>query len=302
MACYSTRADKNVLLRNLGIYKTKLIEILGTPIGSVDKVAQWLQTLAEEYRQTANDHQALIFSHPHESLELFFKTVIPKLTYISQMLPLSLSMYSDFVGNATTTNTNNILNLLQVPFLHPVEKLNESQLAVGLPKSHSGGGFSFLKNISHAAFLGSWISVYHSSLEFKPNLIPLFEDFWQQELLDKQAVYQAYDNFSDFIAKEWKIQRNTSVHQLLTLLTEPPANSPSSPSNYRPQKKFTSHQLKVIKKEIMNPTEDDSLCQVISENKVGPTTHLWMVAYPWSDTTGFQPHKTLSAKEFRSAY
>ena len=74
------------------------------------------------------------------------------------------------------------------------------------------------------------------------------------------------------------------------------------PKQLQAPEEFTSHQLKVIKKEIMNPTEDDSLCRAIRENEVGPITHLWMVAYPWSDTTGFRPHKTLSAEEFRSAY
>ena len=102
-----------------------------------------------------------MFSNPHESLELFVKTITPKLTYICCTTPLSLTPFQDFIKQTTTTNINYLLNPLQVPHLHPNKELHLSQVeAAGLPKSKGGGGLSYSQNTHQAAFLGSWISVY----------------------------------------------------------------------------------------------------------------------------------------------
>ena len=52
----------------------------------------------------------------------------------------------------------------------------------------------------------------------------------------------------------------------------------------------------------MDPTQDENLCRAIRENEVGPTTHLWMTAYPDKDTSGPKPYRALNVEDFRSAY
>ena len=244
-----------------------------------------------------------MFSNPHESLELFVKTTTPKLTYICRTTPLSLTPFQDFIKQTTTTNINYLLNLLQVPHLHPNKELHLSRVeAAGLPKSKGGGGLSYSQNTHQAAFLGSWISVYRSCSEFKPELTNLFEDFWKSDSPQRQALHQAYDHFESFISSEWKLPSGTSVHELLTQLTEPPSDSMGTGENYKPQKKFTSCELRDVKKKIMDPTQDKNLCRAIRENEVGPTTHLWMTAYPDKDTSGPKPYRAWNAEDFRSAY
>ena len=171
-----------------------------------------------------------------------------------------------------STNINYLLNPLQVPHLHSNKELHLSQgEAVDLPKSKDGGGLSYSQNTHQAAFLGSWISVYQSCSEFKPELTNLFEDFWKSDSPQCQALHQAYDHFESFISK---LPSGTSVHELLTQLTEPPSDSMGTGENYKPQKKFTSCELQDVKKKIMDLTQDKNLCCAICENEVGPTTHL----------------------------
>ena len=161
MVCFSPKAPRSNDLKNLGIGKAEVITVLGSPIGLNTQISKWLHTLAQEYQQASQDHCLIMFSNPHESLELFVKTITPKLTYICRTTPLSLTPFQDFIKQTTTTNINYLLNLLQVPHLHPNKELHLSQVeAAGLPKSKGGGGLSYSQNTHQAAFLGSWISVY----------------------------------------------------------------------------------------------------------------------------------------------
>ena len=126
MVCFSPEAPRSNDLKNLGIGKAEVITVLGSPIGLNTQISKWLHTLAQEYQQASQDHCLIMFSNPHESLELFVKTITPKLTYICRTTPLSLTPFQDFIKQTTTTNINYLLNPLQVPHLHPNKELHLS--------------------------------------------------------------------------------------------------------------------------------------------------------------------------------
>ena len=133
MVCFSPEAPRSNDLKSLGIGKAEVITVLGSPIGPNTQISKWLHTLAQEYQQASQDHCLIMFSNPHESLELFVKTITPKLTYICRTTPLSLTPFQDFIKQTTTTNINYLLNLLQVPHLHPNKELHLSRVEAAGP-------------------------------------------------------------------------------------------------------------------------------------------------------------------------
>ena len=116
-----------------------------------------------------------------------------------------------FTQKTTATDVNYLLNFLQVPHLHTNKKKHEARLAaIGLPKSHGGGGFRFSKNTQHSAYLGSWVSTYRSCADNKTKLLPLFETFWSLDSLTRLA--------------------SLYFQMVLTMLLERITNFPTSPS------------------------------------------------------------------------
>jgi hypothetical protein len=303
MTCFSPAHDtSHTTLPNMGIQRVTCIEVLGAPIGPAPEMAAWLERAIDKHRESIQKHSLIIHSHPHESMELFVKTIVPKLNYTCRCLPVSLPPFQSFVTTSTSLDTNYLLNFLQIPYLHPLLPQHKARLcAVGLPKSHGGGGFRFTHDIMHAAYLGSWVSTYKSCTAHAPHLIPLFEQFWSIPSLAQDAIRDARMEYKDSIEADWKGTQLLPTHIFLDKISTTPPRAqhpppapepapiplhytkppPSSSSSFRPQKRFTTYQYTTNKQSILsNPDDYRSLCISIRENETGPTTHAWMTAYP----------------------
>ena len=161
-----------------------------------------------------------------------------------------------------------------------------------------------VKDIMHAAYLGSWISVYKACDAFRPELFPLFQSLWERDSLEKQVVSNVYVKFKTKVDTEWKIAEteNLSFHQLLTRLAHPPPESYSAALKY--QKKLSSYQFQENRKKIIQNNDFLPLQAALQENEAGPISHAWMTVYPNSEgeDTHYSRPDFLNAEEYCFTY
>ena len=192
--------------------------------------------------------------------------------------------------------------LLQVNQLHS-SKDQHDMYEVELNQREEGVSAS-VKDIMHAAYLGSWISVYKACDAFWPELFPLFQSLWERDSLEKQVVSNVYVKFKTKVDTEWKIAEteNLSFHQLLTRLAHPPPESYSAALKY--QKKLSSYQFQENRKKIIQNNDFLPLQAALQENEAGPISHAWMTVYPNSEgeDTHYSRPDFLNAEEYCFTY
>jgi hypothetical protein len=163
----------------MGVQKVPCLDILGAPLGGVQECVEWLEHKLLEYQRVVQLHAPIVHEYPHESLELYLKTITPQLNYICRCLPVLHPRFAFFARRTRVLDANYVLNLLRIPLFHTDEVQSTLRIEhLGLPKSSGGAGFRFLADIGNSAYLGSWASVYRSALEHKQHLLPIIERTW----------------------------------------------------------------------------------------------------------------------------
>jgi hypothetical protein len=312
--CPTPNTDAQPLIE-LGIKRVIVLECLGGPIGPMKECAEWTRNVAEEYKAAINSLAPIAHQHPHETMELYLKTIIPKLNFTYRTLPTHTTDFNDYCSTITKYNMNFILNFLNVPQLHTDEiQCRARKDALGISKSLGGGGLRNPDQVNDCAYFASWIDVYRTVINHRPQVLPIFEKLWNTPFQSaiKDGVRAAGERFQTFIENTWKVKL-TTVHQLLFDLATSPLQSSDSGLDANTQPRRQPRAQSILTRLVMTETKNKilsqpvtlkELCIALRENECGPINSGWMTAYPegMDENTSMEDQRVLSPDQYRIMY
>jgi hypothetical protein len=316
MSCYCPSPNTDAQpLTNIGIKRVDVLECLGGPIGPIKECAEWTKSVAEGYKSAINSLAPIAQPYPHETMELYLKTIIPKLNFTYRTLPTHTSDFHEYCSTITQYNVNFILNFLNIPQLHTDEvQCRARKDALGISKSLGGGGLRNPDQVNDCAYFASWIDVYRTVIKHRPDVLPIFEDLWNTPVQSaiKEGVRAAGERFQAFMESTWKI-RFSSMHQLLCDLASSPLQRDNEGQETDSQSRRHPRAQSILSRHVMSETKNKilsqpgilrELCIALRDNECGPINSGWMTAFQegMDENSAIENQRVLSPDQYRIMY